>query len=371
MTTNTNKLLTTVAVIFLLGFLFYMLRELQSILVPFFLAIILSFVFEPLLLLLKRKRVPSSAAIAIILIIIIIIANIASVFIVTSINTFSNEFPRYEAKFRDASASMINQLNIPKEDADKFYESLRVTNLLQQGSITTALTSVFTGFIGIFGDFILILIYIVFILTEITSIKQRIAKAFSTEKAKEISGIITEIFTDVRKYISRKTLINLVQGIVFAFILWLFNVDFYIIWGFLCFLSHYIPNIGSLISTILPGITAILQYDSIITPIIIIILLIIVQNIIGNVIEPKFLGDQLDLSPLLLLLSLIFWGYVWGIVGMILSVPIMSMMKIILSKFPSTKPFSIMMSYGHQVVLKEEENNLSQKIRKRFKKTFK
>lgn len=368
MTTNTNKFLTTVGVIFLLGFLFYMLRELQSILVPFFLAVILSFIFEPFLVMLKKKRVPSSAAIAIILIMIIVIANIASVFIVTSINTFSSEFPRYEAKFRDMSASMVDRLNIPKEDADKFYESLRVTNLLQQGSITAALTSIFTGFIGIFGDFILILIYIVFILTEITSIKERISRAFSSERAKEISGAITEIFADVRKYISRKTMINLVQGIVFAFILWLFHVDFYIIWGFLCFLSHYIPNIGSLISTVLPGITAFLQYDSIITPVIIIILLIIVQNIIGNVIEPKFLGDQLDLSPLLLLLSLIFWGYVWGIVGMILSVPIMIMIKITLSKFPSTRPVSIMMSYGNKPILAEKEISFSDGIKKRFKK---
>ncbi|RPI13586.1 MAG: AI-2E family transporter [Ignavibacteriae bacterium] len=371
MTTKTNKFVTIVATIFLIGFLFYMLRELQSILVPFFLAIILSFVFEPLLVFLKSKRIPSSVAIAIVLLIIIVIANIASVFIVTSINTFSNEFPRYEAKFRDMSVSMISNLNIPKEDVDKFNESIKITNLLQQGSITAALTSLFTGFIGIFGDFILILIYIVFILTEITSIKQRISKAFSTERAKEISGIITEIFTDVRKYISRKTLINLVQGVVFAFILWLFDVDFYIIWGFLCFLSHYIPNIGSLISTILPAITALLQYDSIITPIIIVILLIIVQNIIGNVIEPKFLGDQLDLSPLLLLVSLIFWGYVWGIVGMILSVPIMSMIKIILSKFPTTKPISIMMSYGHKSVLVKEESRLTSRIKTSIKKTLK
>jgi predicted PurR-regulated permease PerM len=136
------------------------------------------------------------------------------------------------------------------------------------------------------------------------------------------------------------------QGFIFGFILWLFGVDFYFVWGFLCFFSHYVPNIGSLISTILPGLTALLQFDNIITPIIIIILLIVVQNVIGNILEPKYLGDQLDLSPLLLLLSLIFWGYVWGIVGMILSVPIMSMIKIVLSKFEGTKSVAILMSYN-------------------------
>lgn len=371
MSASTNKYVTVVATFFLVGFLFYFLKTLQSILLPFFLALIISFVFEPVFAWLKKKKVPSALAIFIILLIIIIITNIASVFIYTSVNTFSNEFPRYEEKFRNMSVSFAEQFKVPPEDLNKFKENLKFTNLLQQGSITAALTSVFTGFLGVFSDFVLILFYIIFLLSELGSIRQRIEKAFSSQKAKSISNLITEIFTDVRKYISRKTLINLIQGFTFGFILWLFHVDFFFIWGFLCFLSHYIPSIGSLISTILPGITAILQFDNMVTPVIIIVLLIVVQNIIGNVIEPKYLGDQLDLSPLLLLISLIFWGYVWGIVGMILSVPIMIMIKIILSKFESTKPVAILMSYGQVSALEKKENKIASKIDKIFKKITK
>jgi predicted PurR-regulated permease PerM len=88
--------------------------------------------------------------------------------------------------------------------------------------------------------------------------------------------------------------------------------------------------------------------------------LIVVQNVIGNIFEPKYLGDQLDLSPLLLLFSLIFWGYVWGIVGMILSVPIMSMLKIVLSKFEETKSLSILMSYNKNI---PPENRLRTRIK--------
>ena len=155
------------------------------------------------------------------------------------------------------------------------------------------------------------------------------------------------------------TFVNLLQGIIFGTILWMFGVDFYFVWGFLCFFSHYVPNFGSLISTILPGLLAFLQFDNIITPIIIIILLIVVQNVIGNILEPKYLGDQLNLSPLLLLVSLIFWGYVWGIVGMILSVPIMSMLKITLSKFENTKSISILMSYNKEpgILIKPMKKN--------------
>jgi predicted PurR-regulated permease PerM len=239
-------------------------------------------------------------------------------------------------------------------------ESMQLKNLLMQGSLTTALTGIFSSILGIFGDFILILIYVVFLLSEIGSIRERIKRAYTQERSDKIAEIISEIFSEIKKYIAGKTLINLIQGIVFGFILWAFGVDFYLVWAFLCFFSHYIPNIGSLISTILPGIIAILQFDNIITPIIIIVLLIVIQNLIGNVFEPMYLGDQLDLSPLLLLFSLIFWGYVWGIVGMILSVPIMSMLKIVLSKFDSTKSLSILMSYNRYLI---PENRLRTRIK--------
>jgi len=228
-----------------------------------------------------------------------------------------------------------------------------------EGSITTALTGIFSSVMSVFGDFILIIIYIIFLLSELGSIRERIKRAFSEERSNKISDIINEIFTDLKKYIVGITVINLLQGFIFGTILWMFGVDFYFVWGFLCFLSHYVPNFGSLISTILPGLLAFLQFDNIITPIIIIILLIVVQNVIGNILEPKYLGDQLNLSPLLLLVSLIFWGYVWGIVGMILSVPIMSMLKITLSKFESTRSISVLMSYNKEpgVLIKPLKKN--------------
>jgi len=343
-----SKALGIIAAIAILVFSFVLLKELKTILIPFFIALIITFIFEPLYNFLRKKKIPAFASIILILLIIVLISNITSIFVVTSINTFAAELPRYEQKFREFAISIFNRLNLNDTDIQKLNESLKIKNLLMEGSITSALTGIFSSVLGIFGDFVLILIYIVFLLSELGSIRERIKKAFSADRADKISDIINEIFTDVKKYIVGKTMINLLQGFIFGFILWLFGVDFYFVWGFLCFFSHYIPNVGSLISTILPGLTAVLQFDNIITPIIIIILLIVVQNIIGNILEPKYLGDQLDLSPLLLLVSLIFWGYVWGIAGMILSVPIMSMLKITLSKFESTKSVAILMSYNKQ-----------------------
>jgi AI-2 transport protein TqsA len=343
-----GKALGIIASIAILVFSFFLLRELKAILIPFFIAIIITFIFEPLYIFLRSKKVPGFAAIILIILIIILIANISSVLVVTSINTFSAELPKYEQKFREMALSIFSKLKLSEAEIQNLNESLKIKNLLMEGSITSTLTGIFSSIIGVFGDFILIIIYIIFLMTELGSIRERINKAYSEERSKKISDIITEIFTDVKKYIVRKTLVNLLQGIIFGTILWIFGVDFYFVWGFMCFFSHYVPNLGPFISTILPGLLAFLQFDNVVTPIIIIILLIVVQSIIGNILEPKFLGDQLDLSPLLLLLSLIFWGYVWGIVGMILSVPIMSMIKITLSKFESTKSVSVLMSYNKE-----------------------
>jgi predicted PurR-regulated permease PerM len=96
-----------------------------------------------------------------------------------------------------------------------------------------------------------------------------------------------------------------------------------------------------------------LQFDNIFTPVFVTIMLLVLQNVIGNIVEPKFLGDQLDLSPLLLLLSLFLGGYIWGIVGMVLSVPLVSMIKIILLNFESTRPIAILMSYKTSEIEKE------------------
>jgi len=342
---DNNKFLNIVAGLFLAGFSVYVIKELSSILIPFALAIIIAFIFEPFFIWMKSKKIPSGIAIALIIILIVIIANMASVLIVASVNSFSSNFSVYEQKFLDFLDSFITSLNLSYEDQKNLKETLKISNLLKQGSITSFIAGFFTGFLGIFGDFVLILFYVIFILSEFASIKERIKVAFSDERAENIVKTLDTIFIEVRRYMSGKTVISLVLGTLSGFVLWIFGVDFFFIWGFLIFLMHFIPNIGALIALSLPAIVMIFQFDSILTAIIVIVILIILQNVIGNIVEPKVLGGKLNLSPLLLLLSLFAGGYVWGIVGMVLSVPIVSMLKIILMNFETTKPIAILMSY--------------------------
>lgn len=341
---DNNKFLNIVAGLFLAGFSIYVIKELSSILIPFVLAVIIAFIFEPFFIWMKSKKIPAGLAIAIIIFLIVIIANIASVLIFASVNSFSSNFSVYEQKFLDFVDTSLASLNLSNEDQKSFKENITLSNLLKQGSITSFIAGFFTGFLGIFGDFVLILFYVIFILSEFGSIKERINVAFSHDRAENIVKTLDTIFIEVRRYMSGKTVISLALGTISGLVLWIVGVDFFFMWGFLIFIMHFIPNIGALIALSLPAIVMFFQFDFI-TALIVTIILIILQNVIGNIIEPKVLGGKLNLSPLLLLLSLFVGAYIWGIVGMVLSVPIVSMLKIILMNFDSTKPIAILMSY--------------------------
>jgi AI-2 transport protein TqsA len=340
-----NKFLTIVAALFLVGFTFFIFKELQSILLPFFIALIISFLFEPYYEWLKKKKIPGAISLVIVIITILIIANITSVFVFTSINAFTKEIPKYTEKSQNIVQTITLSLNNWGFFNQYLKDSFDLSKVVNGEAIAAFATNFFSSIVSLFGNFVLIMIYVIFLLSEFTSIRKRVLRAFSSERSRKIADTMTDIFKDVKKYIVGKTLINLSYGILVTVILWIFGVDFFIVWGFLAFMMAYIPTIGSMISTILPFTTALIQFDGHLTvPIVVLILMVVASNVIGNIIEPKILGDKLNLSPILLLLSLIFWGYLWGLIGMILSVPIMSMIKIILSKFESTRPLSILMS---------------------------
>ena len=354
---DNNKFLNIVAGLFLAGFSVYVLKELSSILIPFVMAIFIAFAFQPFYNFMLKKKIPSFLAITVILLIIIIIANIAGVFIVTGANSFADNFKLYEEKLIGIFNSVIISLDLSAEEASNFYNSLKISNLLKNESVTNFITGILTGFAGVFGDFILILFYVIFILSEFTSIKERVSRAFSKEKADKVSFTLDKIFEDVRTYITWKIILSLILGVLSGLVLFLFGSDFYFLWGFLIFLMHFIPSIGALIAIAFPSITMFLQFDNIFTPLIATIILIVLQNVIGNIIEPKVLGDNLNLSPLLLLLSLFMGGYIWGIIGMILSVPIVSIIKIIIKNFDSSKNIAILMSYKEEIIIENQTKN--------------
>jgi predicted PurR-regulated permease PerM len=166
------------------------------------------------------------------------------------------------------------------------------------------------------------------------------------QKARRITH---KIGTQIQSYLKIKTWLSLMTAGLGYTVFKIVGVDFAEFWALLMFLLNYIPNIGSIISTTLPCVLTFVQFDSIIPFIIVTTSLVTVQVVVGNFIEPRIMGSQFNLSPLVILLSLIIWGKIWGVIGVFLCVPLLMILNIIFANFPSTRPIAVLLSRNGKV----------------------
>ncbi len=222
-----------------------------------------------------------------------------------------------------------------------------------QEFLTFASNHVQTQMLGLAGSLsslfsygVLILIFVFFLLLGNSQLGNPIAdRGVESSTPSAPSGIVGEIEEQVRKYLVMKTVISIVTGFVFGLVLWLFGVPLAIVFGFLAFLLNYIPNIGPLISTALP--VPFLVLNSAMSPttaIVCFALIATIQFVSGNVIETRLMGKSFDVSPAFLLLALMFFGLIWGIAGMFLATPIVSIIKIVLQQSRGGRPIAELMA---------------------------
>ena len=212
------------------------------------------------------------------------------------------------------------------------------------GSFTTMVTS---------GG--LILIYIAFLFLEQGNIDRKISSLVDNpDKERKVRRVMNQIKQDINKYISIKVFTSSLTGVLSYTLLKIVDVDFAGVWGLLIFLLNFIPTIGSIIATIFPALISLAQYDGYTQFFIVLGGVGLLQNLIGNFLEPRMMGTSFNLSPLLILLNLGLWGYIWGVIGMFLCVPFLIIIFIVLGHFPQTKPIAIMLSSNGNVTLTED-----------------
>jgi AI-2 transport protein TqsA len=209
--------------------------------------------------------------------------------------------------------------------------------------ILGAVRGVAGSFLGMFTSGLVVLIYIVFLMAERVGFPKRLALAFGESRATHIQTVVGSINEAIAQYIAVKGWISFVTGALSLAVFVIFGIDFAILWGMLIFVLNFIPYLGGLVGMGPPIILAFLQLD-LWQAIVVVALMIGIQLFTGQYLEPKMAGRKLNLSPLLILLALAFWGYLWGIVGMILAVPLTVVCKIVLDNIPETKPVGTLMS---------------------------
>lgn len=203
---------------------------------------------------------------------------------------------------------------------------------------------------GLIGNAGLIAGYLIFLFVEQQFFEPKLrALVPELERRNRVVRLIEQIEADVRTYVGLKTLSSLASAVLgYAAMAWV-GLDFAAFWAIMIFILHFIPNIGFLLSTALPALLALVQFDTLQPFLIVLIGVAGSQLVIANFLEPKLMGHSLNLSPLVLILSLVLWGTLWGISGMFLCVPIMVVAMIILAHFPQTRPLAILLSVDGRI----------------------
>ena len=245
--------------------------------------------------------------------------------------------PGYKENFALLTKEISSNLNLNKLiDLQKIIDGIEVVPLV---------SNLVASFQSVVSYLFLVPIYVLFLMLEQGTFEKKIVALLpNLERRESITSILAHAQEDIQTYLWIKTLTSTITGVVSYFVLRWVGVDFAGFWAFTIFLLNFIPNIGSIIATFFPAVLALIQFNTAQEFFIVLISVGLIQIFVGNFIEPKLMGNSLNVSPLVVMLSLTLWGSVWGIAGMFLSVPITVILLIIFAHFERTRYLAIMLS---------------------------
>jgi AI-2 transport protein TqsA len=316
---------------------------LRTLLQPFAIALIIWFLINQLkyligLVTIKKKRIPAPLRTAISILIISGTFYVVGDLLVVNLEQIINRLPQYELK-QDKILKQISDY-VQRDDITE-----RLNSWVDSIEVRPILSGLVNSLSSMLGSIILIVIYIVFLLLEESLFSKKL-KILAKQSAGEqdFADILQKVNTAISSYVNIKTLISLLTGVMSYIVMLVIGVDFPVLWAFIIFLFNFIPYVGSFVATFLPSIFAVVQFGSLWYFVYVFIAVETVQILVGNYIEPRVMGRSLNLSPLVVMITLTFWGLIWGVLGMILSVPIVSVLTIVLAQFPNSRKIAIMLS---------------------------
>ena len=321
------------------------LKAAQGVVIPLLIAWLLSYLLAPAVnFLVRRLRLPAPLAVAGVVLLLLLASWGAGLVIHQRLFAFAKAFPAYQTKIAALYAYYGSELNIPSA-------VLKDLDLTAQIGPLVLKTSRF--FIAFITNAILVMIFLVFMLLAKPYANDKLRAAFSPERANTLIDITNTISRQIGAYLGALFVISLVTGLVVWGVLELLGVEFAFTWGLLAFVLNFIPTIGSIVASIPPVLMALAQFAPEIWPAVgVALALFVIQQTLGNFIAPKVYGDRLNLSPVVILLFLVFWGWLWGVTGALLAVPIAAAIQIALSQIPALAPLAVMMGSGKRYAKK-------------------
>ncbi|MBW1803418.1 MAG: AI-2E family transporter [Deltaproteobacteria bacterium] len=314
------------------------MRAASQLLVPFLLAAFIAIISSPPLFWLQRKGLPAWLSLLIVVLVILLIGSLIGWMLGSSFKAFSGDLPAYEITLRQQMEAGVKWLASMGVDTS----GIAFTEVLNPGSVMKLAASLFSGLQKMLSYGFLILMTVIFILLEASGLP---AKLIAITGPQRDTNHFDRFINNVKDYMAIKTIVSLITGILATLLLLATGVNYPMLWGLLAFLLNYVPNIGSIIAALPAVLLAFIQFG-IGKTLIVAVGYFVINVVMGSVIEPRFMGKTLGLSTLVVFLSLLFWGWVLGPVGMLLSVPLTITAKIALDSKEETRWLSILLGSG-------------------------
>ncbi len=326
------------------------LRTAAPLLTPLLLAIFIAVLTAPPLFFLRNRGVPTGVALLLVILALVALGSGLAALIGGSLNDFSANLPHYEERLRQQVGELMGWLNglglyLPKE---------ALTSLLDPAKAMRLAGQMISGMGGLLANAFLILLTVIFLLLEASQLPAKLHAAL--DRPENSLQRLSRIALNINHYMAIKAATSLLTGLSITLWLGFLGVDYPVLWGTVAFLLNFVPNIGSIIAAVPAVLLALVQLglgSALWTA----AGYLVVNILIGSVLEPKVMGRGLGLSTLVVFVSLVFWGWVLGPVGMFLSVPLTMTLKIALNSSPQTRPAAILLGSDAAVATEPEENS--------------
>jgi len=330
-----NPLLTFNVTFLTLCFFVYVLYIGSSIIVPFVVAVLFSFIILSIASFYRHYGLHKYLSLLASLFTIAVVMYGIGKVLDANIQEIITSAPAYQEKLISIFDSYAQKYSIDS--------TIVREQILWNLDITLIVSSTASAITAIVKNAGIIFFFTLFILLESTSFRSKLSLITGGDKS-TFFRVFGQVQDDMKSYFKIKTITSIWVSIMSAIIMFFFWLDFFIFWAFIIFLLNYIPSVWSIIAVSFPVIFSLIQFESLYITTIFLILMVAIQVLVWNIIEPRLMWNKLNLSPLVIIISLIFWGTIWGPIGMLLSVPIMVMVNIVLAHIELTRPIAILLS---------------------------
>lgn len=326
------------------------MRAAEDLLTPFFLSLFIAVLCSPPFQWLKRKGCPTGVAILAIIGLIVICGFLVGAVVSSSFTSFRADLPEYQQKLQGLSSQLQQWL----ANIGIGFEANEWREKVNPGAVMGLVGNTLASFGNVMTNALMILLTVSFILAEEVSFSKKMSKG--SKDSEYTLQAIRRFATGVNRYMAIKLMLSLLTGGIIFIWLSILGVDYAVLWALIAFLLNFIPTLGSILAAIPAVLLAAVQLSPV-DAAFVAAGYIVVNTVIGNMIEPRIMGKGLDLSALVVLLSLVFWGWVLGPVGMLLSIPLTMTIKIALESFKETRNLAVMLGSGGQLEITVNDIN--------------